>query len=170
MTETTGTSARRVWTSILVAAAIIFALCLLTMVGLGAYVNHRYTATTFVPAQDARFAFDDVLAGVAAREPLIEVDDADIVVHRRADRQRREINAMHVLAYDPGARKLVNVTVPGWLLRIAGRGRARLKISESEVVQRLDGQVGLDDLERHGPGLVLDTTDLSGRRMLIWTE
>jgi hypothetical protein len=139
MTETTGTGARRVWTSILVAVAIVFALCLLAMMGLGVYVSHRHSATAFVPAQDARFAFDDALAGVAAREPLIEVDDADIVVHRAPDRPRREIGAMHVLAYDPRARKLVNVTVPGWLLRIAGRSRARLKISATEVVQRLDG-------------------------------
>lgn len=170
MTETIETSARRVWTSILVAVASLFALCLLAMIGLGVYVSHRYSATSFVPAQDARFAFDGALAGVVARQPLIEVDDADIVVHRTPDRPRREISAMHVLAYDPGARKLVNVTVPGWLLRIAGRSRARLKISEAEVVQRLDGQIGLDDLERHGPGLVLDTTDLNGRRVLIWTE
>jgi hypothetical protein len=169
-TETTATGARRVWTSILVAVAIVFAVSLLALVGLGVYVSHRYTATTFVPAQEARFAFDDVLAGVASREPLVDVDDADIVVHRTPERPRRPISAMHLLAYDPGAGKLVNVTVPGWLLRLAGRGRARMKISETEVVQRLDGQIGLDDLERHGPGVVLDTTDLNGRRVLIWTE
>jgi hypothetical protein len=104
------------------------------------------------------------------REPLVEVDDADLVVHRRPERPPRELNAMHVLAYDPGARKLVNVIIPGWLLEIAGRGRARLKISETEVVQRLDGQIGVDDLKRGGPGLVLDSTDLNGRRLLIWTE
>jgi hypothetical protein len=170
MTETSGTRARRVWTSILVAVAVVFALCLAALIGLGAYVSHRYTATTFMPAQDARFTFDDALAGVAAREPLVEVDDANVVVHRTLDRPRREVKAMHVLAYNPLAKKLVSVTLPGWLLRIAGRGRARLQISESEVVQRLDGQVSLDDLERHGPGLVLDTIDLDGRRLLIWTE
>ncbi|HEY7170227.1 MAG TPA: hypothetical protein VH417_05225 [Vicinamibacterales bacterium] len=169
-TETTRTTARRVWTSILVAVAILFALLLLAALGLGVYVSHRYTATTFMPAPEARFAFDEALAIVTAREPLVEVDDADIVVHRLTGRPRRDINAMHVLAYDPGARKLLNVSVPGWLLRMASRGHARLKISETEILQRLDGQIGLDDLERHGPGLVLDTTDLNGRRLLIWTE
>jgi hypothetical protein len=170
MTETIGTSPRRVWTSILVAIVMLVAVCLLAAIGLGVYVSYRYTSTTFVPPQDARFTFDDALAGVAMREPLVEVDDADIVVHRTPERPRRELSAMHVLAYDPRARKLVNLTVPGWLLRIAGRSRARLKISEREVVQRLNGQVGLDDLEQHGPGLVLDTTDSNGRRVLIWTE
>jgi len=170
MTEPTGASRRRVWTSILVAVLIVFALCLFAAIGLGVYVSHRYAATTFVPPQDARSTFDNALVAVAMREPLIEVDASDIVVHRSPDRQRRAIAAMHVLVYDPAAKKLVNVTVPGWLLRIAGRGRARLKIDDAEVVQRLDGQVGLDDLERHGPGLVLDTTDFKGRRVLIWTE
>jgi len=170
MTETTATSPRRVWTSILVAVVMLFAFCLLAAIGLGVYVSYRYSATAVVPPQDARFKFEHALAGVAMREPLVEVDDADIVVHRTPDRPRRELSAMHVLAYDPRANKLVNVTVPGWLLRFAGRGRARLRIGESEVVQRLNGQVGLAELEQHGPGLVLDTTDVNGRRVLIWTE
>jgi hypothetical protein len=170
MTETTATSPRRAWTSILVAVALLMALCLLAAIGLGVYVGYRYTTTTFIPPQDARFTFESALASVAEREPLVEVDDARIVVHRTPDRPRRELSAMHVLAYDPRAKKLVNLTVPGWLLRIAGRGRARLDISENEIVQRLNGQVGLDDLEQHGPGLVLDTTDFNGRRVMIWTE
>jgi hypothetical protein len=170
MTDPTGTSRRRVWTSILVAVVIVFALCLFAAISLGIYVRHRYTATTFVPPQDARFTFDSALAAVAMPEPLIEVDDADIVVHRTPDRPRRTITAMHVLAYDPATKKLVNVTVPGWLLGIAGQGRARLKIDDAEVVRRLDGQIGLDDLEQHGPGLVLDTMDSRGCRVLIWTE
>jgi hypothetical protein len=170
MTETIATSPRRVSTSILVAVVALVAVCLLATISLGVYVSYRYTATTFVPPQDARFTFDNALAGVAMREPLVEVDAPDIIVHRTPDHPRRELSAMHVLAYDPRAKKLVNLTVPGWLLRVAGRGRARLKISESDVVQRLNGQIGLDDLEQHGPGLVLDTTNFNGRRVLIWTE
>jgi hypothetical protein len=168
--ETSATRPHRIWSSTLVAVVIVFAMVLLTAIGLGVYVTHRYTATAFMPAPEARFAFDEALAAVTTREPLVEVDDADIVVHRTPERPPRELNAMHVLAYDPAVRKLVNVTVPGWLLRIAGRGRARLKVSETEIVQRLNGQIALDDLERHGPGLVLDSTDLNGRRLLIWTD
>jgi hypothetical protein len=170
MTETIATSPRRVWTSILVAVVMLVAVCLLAAIGLGVYVSYRDTASTFVPPQDARFTFDNALAGVAMQEPLVEVDAADVIIHRTPDHPRRELSAMHVLAYDPRAKKLVNLTVPGWLLRIAGRSRARLKISEREVVQRLNGQIGLDELERHGPGVVLDTTDFNGRRVLIWTE
>jgi hypothetical protein len=169
-TEITRTRAGGIWTSILVGIAIVFAMVLMTAIGLGVYVAHRYTATRFMPAPEARFAFDEALAAVTTREPLVEVDDAEIVVHRTPDRPPRELHAMHVLGYDPAVRKLVNVTIPGWLLRTAGRGRARLKISETGIVRRPDGEIGLDDLERHGPGLVLDSTDLNGRRLLVWTE
>jgi hypothetical protein len=170
MTETTGTRARRIWTSILVGVAIVFALCLLAAVGLGVYSSHRYTATTFVPAQDARFAFDDALAGVAAREPLVEVDVADIVVHRAPDRPRRALAAMHALAYDPAARKLVTVNRPRLAAPDRGARPGPAEDWRDGGRARLDGQVGIDDLERHGPGLVLDTTDFNGRRLLIWTE
>jgi len=34
----------------------------------------------------------------------------------------------------------------------------------------MDLQVSIEDLERRGPGLILDRTDERGRQLMVWTE
>ncbi len=75
---------------------------------------------------------------------------------------------LHVLAYDAGQGRLVRVDLPAWLLRLARRGRVRVNGLDAlpDSVERLT----IGDLERHGPGLVLDATTPDGARVLVWTE
>jgi hypothetical protein len=157
------------WFSILIALAIVVAACAVFAIAGGMYLLHRYAATSFVPAQRAQTEFEDARARVSNGQPLVEIQGHELVVRRTPDQPMRQLSAAHVLAYDPAAQKLLNVTVPGWLLRFAGNGRARLNIDGTDVIDGLEG-ITLEDLQRHGPGLVLDTTDPGGRRVLVWTE
>jgi hypothetical protein len=171
MTATTSAErTRKTWISILIAAAVIIAIGCVLLVGGGIYIARRYMASTTIAAPEAGAMFEAARAKLENAEPLLEVRGDELVVNRTPDRPSRELSAMHVLAYDPDAGRMVNVTVPGWLLRFVGRGRARINVNDSDLGRHLNGQVSLDDLQHHGPGLVIDTTEPDGKHVLVWTE
>jgi hypothetical protein len=96
-----------------------------------------------------------------------------MAIHRAPDRPRQPVDALHLLLYDAGDRRLVRVTVPGWLLRLAptSKGRTSIRIDGVEGLDDHDNPVTLEDLERHGPGLIFDGRDRRRRgRLLAWVD
>jgi hypothetical protein len=72
------------------------------------------------------------------------------------------------MAWDPDDRKLVRVKVPFWVLRLTHPG-AQLKFGTDEIdLEHL--KVTIEDLERHGPGLILDHREPNGSHVLLWAE
>lgn len=85
----------------------------------------------------------------------------------------REVPAseLNVLAWDPHERKMVRVSVPLWLLRSADhhadwefggdeRDRQRWR-------RRMD-RLRWEDIERSGPGILMEVTEDEGDRVLVW--
>jgi hypothetical protein len=97
-------------------------------------------------------------------------------VHRNPG-ERHRLVAAHALVYDATEGNLRRVDVPIGLLRVATIG-SRINLGSLGIT--------VDDLERHGPGLVLDTnggavatlpaadaligTHSIDSQILIWTE
>jgi len=71
--------------------------------------------------------------------------------------------------WSPGLRRLVYLSTPYWVFK-ATRWKAK---ALTGIVRPFHEQLGLDfelpDLERLGPGLVLDER-YEGRRVVVWTE
>ncbi len=150
------------------AAAIVVATLALVAIGSGAYIVYTHTNAQFVDAAagDAQIAAQR--SEFEGQEPLIELRGVDEpLVHRRPDKTRREIAALHVLSYDPRARKLVRVDIPGWFLRLAS-AHGSIRLANLEMFNDERDRVTLEDLERHGPGLIVETTGRS--HVLVWTE
>ena len=75
---------------------------------------------------------------------------------------------MHLLAWDEDDEQLVRMSIPFWLLRLKS-GPIRISASSAGLVDRgLDFRV--EDVERYGPGLLLDLPDQRDGRVLIWAE
>lgn len=86
----------------------------------------------------------------------------------------RRVRASHlnVLAWDPGDREMVRVSVPLWLIRnvehdvdwddIDGEGH------DHEAWRRQMGKLRWEDIERAGPGILLEVTEDEGDRVLVW--
>ncbi len=73
--------------------------------------------------------------------------------------------ALHVLVWAPDEAKIVRLSLPLWLLRLAPNG---MKIDVDDVdFGKLN--LSFDDLERAGPGPVL-IRDTPESRVLVWTE
>jgi hypothetical protein len=161
---------RRTWTSIAIAAAILIVLSGLAVIGGGAFYVYRHIQAQFVGTDTAAADFARERARFAGQTPLVgfDEDDEPRVNRPPAGAARHQIHALHVLAYDASAGKLVRVDLPEWVIRLMSAG-GHIRLGNVDLSSD-KGRVTLDDLERHGPGLVLDRHMSSGSQVLVWTE
>jgi hypothetical protein len=161
-------AAKRTWRAVVGVAAIIVGAIAVLLVGGGAYIIYNHTAAQFVDAAAADAQFDAERARFAGQQPLIELRGVDVpVVHRQPSAPRREVTALHVLSYDTRTRKLVRAEIPGWLLRFVS-AHGSIRLANLEMFDDERDRITLEDLERHGPGLIVDAQGRS--RVLVWSE
>ena len=166
-------STRRTWVSVLIASVIIIGVVAVAAIGGTAYFIYRHVDAEFTPTANARRQFVDARARFAGQQPLIEMRRGDEpLLHREVmtASQPERIETLRVLAYDEHAGKLVNVSIPMWLLRMFPSKRMSF-LSDNGIDFDSDRvHVTLEALERRGPGLVLDQSDRRGSQVLVWTE
>jgi hypothetical protein len=75
-----------------------------------------------------------------------------------------------VIAYDNRAGKLVNVSIPFWLLRMMPSKNFSFLNDNGIDFDSERVHLKLEDLERRGPGLILDQADRRGSQVLVWSE
>src|SRR5207302_6318420 len=162
---------KKTWLSIALAIVIICAILGVAAIGTAVYVFRQHITTQFVPVQTAQREFDRARQRFAGQDPLIELSgDREPVIHRRIGKET-EIHAVRVLAYDPHAGKLVHATVPFWLLRLTPSRKFSLHSGGGFDFDSDGVQLTIDDVERAGPGLLLDARDRrDGTLVLVWTE
>jgi hypothetical protein len=121
------------------------------------------------------------LLGVASAGCLVKVthvSDPSNAFARARDEAVRDASRhgrasqLNVLAWDPGDREMVRVSVPLWLLHkvehdvdwddIDGEGH------DHEPWRRQMGKLRWEDIERAGPGILLEVTEDEGDRVLVW--
>ena len=141
------------------------------VVGGTAWLVYQSSSVKSSPSTPERAAaeLESVRARFAGQAPLITIDDdeqASIVPRTRTG--DTELTALHVMAFDPRESRLKRVTLPFWVLRMSP-GTAELKIGDDTL--RLRGErVTVADVEKAGPGLLVDHVDRDGRTVLVWTE
>jgi hypothetical protein len=164
------TTSKKTWISILIAAVIIVWMLALAMVGGTALFIYSHINSQFTPAENAERQFAQMRARFAGQQPLVEMrTDDEPVLHRTASAPRQELRSLHALAYDTRAQKLVHVDVPIWLLRFMPSGNT-IRIADLDELDDQRARLTLEDLERHGPGLVLDVRRRRNGQVLVWTE
>lgn len=171
-------SSRKTWISILIAAVIVVGVLALTVVGGTAFFIYRHVQSEFTSDQTAEQEFVSARARFSGQQALIEIRRGDEpVVHRDlipapSATAARKLEALRVLAYDDVAGKLVRVSIPFWLLRVLPTHNLSFLNDEGIDVDIDSDRVRLtvDDLDRRGPGLLLDHKDRRGSQVLVWTE
>lgn len=169
-------SARKTWISILIASVIIVVLLAIAVVGGTAFFIYRHVHAEFTNENTAAQEFAGARARFAAERPLIEIQgNKDPIVHRDlipANASAHRIESLRVLAYDDRAGKLVRVSIPFWLLRMMP-SRHLSFLNDEGIDVDIDAdrvRLTIDDIERRGPGLILDEKDRRGSQVLVWAE
>jgi nitrate reductase NapE component len=167
-------SSRKTWVSVLVAAVIVVFVLAVAAVGGAAYFIRSHVNTQVTPGSNAEEQFTQARARFAGQQALIEVRMGDQpIVHRdlaSGAGPGTPLQSMRVIAYDRTSGKLVQISIPFWLLRLAPSKNFSFLGDRGIDVDTDRVQLKLEDVERRGPGLILDTTDRKGSQVLVWTE
>jgi hypothetical protein len=168
-------SNRKTWVTVLIAGVIAVGLLAAAVVGGTAFFIYRHVNTQFTSDTNAGREFAAARARFAGQQPLIEIrHNQEPMLHRdaaqNARRPGKKLESLRVLAYDDDAGKLVRVSIPFWLLRIVPSKHLSFLNDEGIDIDTDRVRLTLEDLERRGPGLVLDQKDRRGSQVLVWTE
>jgi hypothetical protein len=149
--------------------------CMLTLIavaGAGVYFVRQHIHVENTSTTNSLQAFETERARFKEQRPLLEMDSLG---RPRSTRPTSELptstvkpTAMNVMVWDPDKERLVNVSLPFWLLKL---GRRKIDFANGDRgfdMERLN--LDVPELERIGPTLVLDFRSASGERVLVWTQ
>ena len=165
-------STKRTWLWIIFGIAICIAVAFVALVGGTVYMVSRHVKTELVGRNTAEQEFLAQRERFAGQTPLIETrgEFGETIVHRPAENGRKgNLQSIRVLVYDSHEGRLVHIDVPFWLVRLMPSRRVD-SYGTSFDFDTNRVRLTPDDLERNGPGLILDATDKRNARVLIWTE
>lgn len=134
------------------------------------YFRQNVSIARDISGTDANREFDAVLAKFPGQQPLIRlVDGRTQFVAERANQSpsTKPLTTMHVIAFDGDDGELAQVSLPFWLLRM--RDRPIELSAYSRTSRDEDVSFKIEDLEKAGPGIVMDLTRRDGR-VLVWVE
>ena len=169
-------STKRTWLWVIFGVMICLALFVVAVFAAGAYMVSKHVRSELVGRVSAQEQFFNQRERFSGQKPLIELRgdprDQQMTVHRTPESARKELQTMKVLVYDEEDGRLVHIDLPFWLLRLMPSGRLGNVGTEHSGFSFESSRITVDDLERHGPGLVLDLRDSDPReaQVLIWTE
>ena len=165
-------SRKRTWVIALVSIAALAVFGTVVLIGLGAYVFMSNVDIQDATPETAEHSFQEALAQFIGDEPLIRLTREDGEVQAELLRRDRPSDvrpeSLHVIVWDPREERLVNVRIPLWLLRFGDNATVDFSEADGDIVGDLD--LSLEDIDHHGPGLVLDYQDADRERVLLWAE
>jgi hypothetical protein len=144
------------------------------LVGTVAYFSLRHLNVQRVSAEAADREFEQVRTRFAGKTPLIEIDEDNwdrprIQQPPEAGAVSTPLHTMHIMAWNERDAKLVKMDLPFWILKLNTRQNSYVfSTDDFGDLERLN--LNSEDLERYGPGLLLDHRDRRGVRVLVWTD
>lgn len=158
----------RTWVKVTLGGAAILAIALAALGGMGAYFVLRNMEKTERPEADAVKAIELAKARFGTRPPLIEIADprrAEIRINRPADASSTPVSTVHIINWNSETRELVSTDVPLWLMRFSS-----VNILSQLGVAPERFRLTVSDIQRYGPGIVIDYGTRGTSRVLVWVD
>ena len=140
------------------------------IIGITAWFQQNLEVKTLTTTE-AESEFEAVRQRFPGRAPLLEMRNgrpAYSVAPASLPQSTTKLSTLHVLAFEPDKRHLARVSLPFWLLRM-----------KSDPIRFGSYASGFDDegvdlrpaeVEKYGPGIIIDTVSPNGGRVLLWAE
>ena len=133
-----------------------------------AFYAFRALDTRTATEADSAGEFQAIRARFGTRPPLIEVVDparADLRINRSTEADPRPVSTLHVVTWEGEDRRLLKTEVPIWLMRFSS---IHLLSQLGVTPDRFN--ITVQDIERYGPGVVIDYNQPEKKRVLIWVD
>ena len=162
----------KTWVWVALGIVVVGILCVIAAAGVGLYFFSQHVHTRAVSPASAAREFQKVEGRFTGQKPLIELDNRGHYLKANMDRtppaNPREPDALNVMAFDPDDGRIVSISIPFWLLRMKMRG-ATIDFNGNKMDLE-DLKLTVEDLERFGPTLIVDHKNVTGERVLVWSQ
>jgi hypothetical protein len=158
----------RTWVKASIGVAALIAVAFAALAGTAAYFVLRHMEKRAGGEREAFQAIDAVKARFGARPPLIEIVHplgADIRINRPAEASPSRVDTVHVINWKSDTGEVVRTDVPLWLMRFSS-----LNVLSQARIAPERFRLTVSDIERYGPGIVVDYGSRGAFWVLIWVD
>jgi hypothetical protein len=162
---------KRNWIAIVLGVLLLFGMLGVGCVVVAVSFFRQNLTVENTDEQAAMQQLDDVRKKFPGQQPLIQiVDGRPQIVAERADEKpaQTDLTTLHVIAFDSDEGHLVNMSIPFWLLRMKS-GPIRIS-AYSQGWDDRGVSFRVEDIEKHGPGIIADVTRAGEGRVILWAE
>lgn len=147
----------------LVAASVLF------------YLRHHDSRPA--SSETAAAEFRELQARFADQKPLLDMRERRVPGHEVASGSPRPLHTFHTVVFDTrGEQRLVHITVPYWFARRFARHAGEFQwLGELTFLDDTEFdpdaiRLSLDEIEAHGPGLIVYHRHASGGQFMAWVD
>jgi hypothetical protein len=158
----------RTWVKATLGGVALVVVALVALGGTAAYFVLRHMEKRAGSEAEVVQEIDGLKARFGSRAPLIEIADpqtADIRINRPVEPSSRRVDTIHVVSWKPHPGELSRTEFPLWLMRFS-----TVNIASQLGIAPAKFRLTVSDVERYGPGIVVDYGAEGSSRVLIWVE
>jgi len=167
-----GAKKKRRWIPILLGVVVLFGVIAVGAIALTvSWFRQNMTISKNITADSATQQFEEIRRRFPGQQPLIQMVDGhpQYVVDRASQSPAQtSLTTLHVLAFDRDEGQTVTFSLPFWVLRMKS-GPIRISAYQQGWDDR-GVSFRVEDIEKHGPGIIVDATEREQGRVLIWAE
>ncbi len=158
------------WAQVLIGIAIVAVfLGIGAIIAITSWVSQNVNVSTS-SVRNAESEFEQVRQLFKGQPPILELKDgvARYVEARTVLPAAQQLQTLHVLAWDADDEKLARFSIPFWVVRMKSD-----PIRFSSYASGFDGNgVSLrpQDIEKYGPGIIMEASGRDGERVLFWAQ
>jgi hypothetical protein len=158
----------RTWVKATVGGVALIAVALAALGGTGAYFVLRHMEKRPGSEAGAAQAIDMIKARFASRPPLVEINDlqrTDIRINRPTEASPARVDTVHVINWRRDTGEMTRTELPLWLMRFS-----TFNIASQLGIAPAKFRLTVSDIERYGPGIVVDYGSGGAFRFFVWVD
>ena len=159
------------WAQVLIGIGIVAVfLGIGAIIAVTAWVSQNLNSRTST-AEEARVEFEKIHQRFAGKPPLLEYKDGRpqyVAERTKAPPSQQQLQTLSVLVWNPREDELTSVNIPWWIVRMKSG-----PIEFSSYASGFDDEginIRPDDIEKYGPGIILEIPAPRGARVLLWAQ
>jgi hypothetical protein len=158
----------RTWVKATLGGVALIAVAVAVLAATGAYFVLRHMEKRAGSEAEAVQAIDAVKSRFGSRPPLVEIIDprrADVRINRPVEASATPVDTIHIINWKSDTGELIRTEIPLWLMRFS-----TMNIASQLGIAPARFRLTVIDVERYGPGIVIDYGSQGASRVLVWVD